>query len=234
MNDIGVNVIVKKFTIINFLIIFIVGYTKMLTMRTIQSMRHMHDIFPFSTEEGNDCSQINQQKMRFLGMQGPVPNQNDLQLIMERHHEFLATGGAGGEWKVLQISDLVIGFYDLIEEAGGQQAIFERMNLSKVTFERLEFPFANFCGVFAKALKAKEANLSHSLFTDSTLEGADFSGANLQNVDFSRSSLKGANFQNANLHAVDFENCDLRDADFSKARFSSARFPGCNLEHVKY
>jgi uncharacterized protein YjbI with pentapeptide repeats len=216
------------------MIIFVMYYTKMITMSIIHTTLPMEHIFPLSTQEGSDCSGINQQKIRFLGSQRAALNQNDLQLIMERHHEFLASGGAGGQWKVLQINDITVGFYDLLEEVGGQQAIFERMNLSQLILEGHEFPFANFCGVFAQGLKAAGANLGHCLFTDSSLEGADFSGANLQHVDFSRSILKGVNFQRANLHRVDFENCDLRGTDFTGARFTTARFPGAYLTNVNF
>lgn len=209
-------------------------YTNMLIMRTIHSTLPIQDIFPYSTEEGSDCSGVNYQKIRFLGEHGLTLNQADVTLILERHHEFLASGGAGGHWKVLQIGDLVAGFYDLVEAAGGQQAIFERMNLTKVSLEQLEFPFANFCSVFGINLKANNANLSHCLFTDSTLVNTDFSNANLQHVDFSRANLRGANFSGANLAGVDFENCDLSGADFSGARFTSARFPGAKLLNVSY
>ncbi len=224
----------QNFKFVIFLFIFEVCYTNMIIMRTIHSTLPLQDIFPLCTEQGSDCSGVNYQKIRFLGEHGPALTQSDISLIMDRHHEFLASGGAGGQWKVLQIGDLVAGFYDVLAVAGGQQAMFERMNLSNISLELLEFPFANFCGAFGLGLKANNANLSHCLFTDSTLENADFSNANLQYVDFSRANLRGVSFKGANLKGVDFENCNLNGADFSSARFSSARFPGAKLANVSY
>ncbi len=191
-------------------------------------------MFPLITQKGSDSSSINHQKMKLLAEQGKLLKKDHIIQMLKVHHDFLATGGAGGEWKALQVNDMVLGFYDLENECSGKQAIFERMNLTEVSFHSLEFPFANFCGVFAKETEFGFSNLSYSIFTDSTLEKANFEGARLKNVDFSRSNLKGASFLNADLAGADFENCDLSDADFTGARFETARFPGANIKGVKY
>ncbi len=193
-----------------------------------------NEIFPYSTEKGGDCSGINQQKMRLMAEHGEKLHPDNIDRIIENHHEFLGSGGAGGRWKSLQISDIVIGFYDSEVESEGQQAVFEKMNLINVLFKQLEFPFANFCGVFAIGNNFSFSNLSYSLFTDATLENVNFEGANLKNVDFSRANLRNACFVNANLSGVDFENCDLRGADFTNAKFATARFPGALLDRVKF
>jgi len=190
--------------------------------------------FPFSNEKGGDCSGINQHKMRLMAEHGLKLHPDHLEKIIEQHHEFLGSGGAGGQWKSLQINDIVIGFYDSEVESTGRQAVFEKMNLTNVSFKRLEFPFANFCGSFAIENDFSFSNLSYSLFTDATLNNTNFEKANLKSVDFSRSNLKNACFINANLTGADFENCDLRGVDFTGAKLTMARFPGALLDEVKY
>ena len=191
-------------------------------------------MFPLSTEKGGDSSGINHQKMKMMAEFGIILTRNNIDQMLESHHAFLASGGAGGQWKTLQVGDLVLGFYECNIDSEGGQAIFERTNLTKVTLQKMEFPFANFCGVFAKETDFSFSNLSYSLLTDATFEGANFEGASLRNVDFSRSDLKNARFVNANLSGADFENCDLSGADFRGARFDTARFPGASLINVKY
>jgi len=191
-------------------------------------------MFPFSTEKGGDSSGINHQKMKVMAEYGPKLKQEHIEKLLLLHHDFLSGGGAGGRWKALQLGDIVVGFYDWKNIEQGEQAIFERMNLSAISLYRLEFPFANFCGVYANKANFKACNLSYSLCTDAILSKVNFEGAYLKNVDFSRSDLSGARFVNANLSGVDFENCDLRGADFSGAKFDTARFPGANLKDVNY
>lgn len=194
----------------------------------------INNVFPFSLEKGAECLGINHQKMRLIAESGIQLQKDEVANIIKDHHQFLASGGACGKWKSLQVNDIVVGFFDCEFEGEGEQATFERMNLTKVSFQKFEFPFANFCGVFAVKNDFKESNLSYSLFTDATLEFANFEGANLKNVDFSRSNLKGVNFMDANLSGADFENCNLTGADFTRAKFSTARFPGAILKNVKY
>lgn len=169
-----------------------------------------------------------------MAEQGLLLNQDHIVQMLKKHHAFLASGGAGGRWKLLQVGDLVLGFYDWDKDTEGEQAIFERINLTKTALKKLAFPFANFCGVFAKETDFSFSDMSYSIFTDATLESTSFEGAYLKNVDFSRANLKGANFINANLSGADFENCDLCEADFTGAKLDTARFPGTNLKGVKY
>lgn len=203
-------------------------------MKAIIQSIGLEKIFPQSDQLGESSKGVNQTKIRMLSKLGHQPKAAEVRTMLEAHYEFLRGGGAGGQWKVLQIGDLVIGFYDKEITTSGKQAIFERMNLEKVEFECLEFPFANFCGAYAVAANFKRSNLSYSLFTDATLQKVTFEEAYLKQVDFSRSDLSGACFRKANLSGADFENCNLQGADFRGAKFDTARFPGANLNGVLY
>lgn len=203
-------------------------------MKAIKNSGLHTDVFPLSDQPGNDSSSINSQKMRLMAERGVQPDQELLQKMMEEHHEFLASGGAGGKWKTLQVTDIVIGFYEFEYQGTAQQANFEKMNLTKIELKNMEFPFSNFCGVFAPSINFESANLSYSLFTDSTLLEASFQNSRLRNVDFSRSDLSGVDFSGADLSGADFENCILKNANFEGARFTTARFPGANLQNIKW
>lgn len=212
--------------------IFEHNYNYLRIMKSI--IQSLENVFPLSNQCGGDQKGINSQKMKWMALQGYRPDQAKILQMLELHYEFLASGGAGGKWKALQVGDIVIGFYDKEVEGKGEQAIFERMNLEHLNFADLEFPFANFCGVHGDASIFKNANLGHSTFTDSSLVEARFEGAYLRQVDFSRSDLRAACFRGANLSGADFENCNLEGADFTDAKISTARFPGAKLQNVLY
>ncbi len=190
--------------------------------------------FPLSDLPGADCSQINTRRMRSLAMSGDPINRTQLMDTLAMHHLFLENGGAGGRWKSLLVKDIVIGIYEGPESDEGEQANFERLNLTKVDLSALILPFANFCACFAPQVTFAGADLTSSLFTDAALEKTDFRNCKLSRSDFSRADLRQADFRNATLIGVDFENCDLSAADFRGARMEHTRFPGAILDGVKY
>jgi len=195
----------------------------------------LKDHFPLSNQKGSDQTNINLSWMRQKALKKhPLSNDHISKLILE-HHMFLGSGGAGGKWITILIKGLVFGIYDGLEAKEGNQASFEYAYIQPdCNFEELALPFSNWCGVFADNLNATGIELSHSLLTDASLVGANFSKAKLCNADFSRADLRAANFQAADCAGVDFENCDLRGADFRGARLPNARFPGARLEEVHY
>jgi len=193
------------------------------------------DYFPFSEEEGTDRSAINLSLTRQLALKKEPFIPAKLTQIVSCHHDFLASGGAGGKWKTILLKGLVFGIYDGAEARKGKQANFEYAHiLSDCIFDHQALPFSNWCGAFANHLNASGVELSHSLLTDASLVEANFSDARLCNADFSRADLRGADFRAADCAGVDFENCDLRGADFRGARLPNARFPGADLRGVKY
>ena len=202
-------------------------------MKTLKACTLLQSIFPLFKQEGRSTTGINKIRISNLAKNSKPVSQSQLEQILEKHFDFLSAGGAGGEWQTILVKGLVLGLYNTtFEVKDGEQATFERANLSKVEMANREMPFANFCGVYKEEGDFQNTNLSYCLFTDSFLEGADFRSANLQNADFSRANLRFANFQNANLQGVDFENCDLSGADFRNANLFNSRFPGANLENV--
>jgi len=202
----------------------------------INTLAHnISDHFPYADQEGRDYRSINLPLMRQTALKKQPFSPQKLSQIISQHHDFLATGGAGGQWKTILLKGLVFGIYDGAEAKKGKQANFEHAHiLSNCIFNKLALPFSNWCGAFVENLNASEIELSHSLLTDASLVAANFSQARLCNADFSRADLRGANFRGADCAGVDFENCDLRGADFRGARLPNARFPGARLEEVRY
>ena len=140
------------------------------------------------------------------------------------------SGGAKGNWKVIELRGLVTAFYENEKKhQEGSQANFERRNIAELDFSNKILPFSNFCAVYALKCGFQKSDLSHALFSDAFLQGADFSNSNLTNVDFSRSNLQNVKFVDANLSGCDFENCNLRGANFEGAKMDETRFPGVIL-----
>ena len=190
----------------------------------------LRDRFHFCDQICFSESQVNRSNLQALAQNGTRVSQKDLEENVESHHQFLLSGGAEGEWKVLEIRGVVTAFYHHSNEALEEEPIsFERTNLTKNNFKKLEVPFANFCAVYAEGVDFSNSNLEGSLFADGFLQEANFYNGNLTRTDFSRSDLRNANFQKANLTNADFENCDLRGANFEGAKLDGASFVGAIL-----
>lgn len=186
--------------------------------------------FPLCNQVRFLQNKINHAGLRQMAENGEKISKIELKEIIEKHHQFLMSGGIGGTWQVLEIRGIVTAFYENeIEPTGGEQALFERKNLIDISFERIELPFSNFCSAFAEGVIFSNSNFKKSIFTDAFLHGADFRNSIFTSVDFSRSDLKNANFENADLRNADFENCDLRGANFEKTKLEGSSFIGCLL-----
>ncbi len=192
-------------------------------------------IFPMSDAPGASVAGLKTLQMQQNAELRPPMKGSELKGILEKHHRFLSTGGAGGKWETVHVSGLVLGIYTGAKAREGEQANLDRKHIpDTLELTGIPLPFANFCGCFAKGVDFSEADLSSSLFTDSMLENSNFGEANLDGVDFSRANLRNACFMNANLTGTDFENCDLTGADFTGAILTDSRFPGADLTGVKY
>lgn len=191
--------------------------------------------FPLSNEKGGSTAAIKTQQMQQIAQQKTPLTSSEIRVIIEQHHQFLSTGGAGGKWKTLQIQGMVIGIYIGADANAGIQAVLEKRHISdEIDLQEIVLPFANFCGVYCRNQDFSEADLSHCLFTDALLENTIFADTKLQHSDFSRANLRHASFMNADLRHTDFENCDLTKADFRGALLEGARFPGAILKDVVY
>lgn len=175
-------------------------------------------------------SKINRLTLRQLAQKSEKTSSIELEGIVNNHHQFLMADGIGGSWQVIEIRGIVTAFYQhKIEPTEGKQANFERKNLTNISFEKIELPFANFCSVFAEKVNFSKSNFKNCIFTDAFLQNASFYNSILTNVDFSRSNLKNVNFENCDLRNVDFENCDLRGANFKNTKIDGASFVGTIL-----
>lgn len=198
----------------------------------------VYHFFPESNGEGASVTNINTVAIQQKAAKNTPPTQDELEQIIQKHHHFLSTGGAGGKWKTFHLpgQGLVFGVYTEAQSDQGEQANFEQKRLTAPYLDtvKLLLPFCNFGGMHAKGQDFSEADLSYSLLVDAMLESAIFADANLEYVDFSRANLRNVSFMNANLKGADFENCDLTGADFRGANWKGARFPGAILKNIKY
>lgn len=198
-------------------------WTKRKTLNINQAI--LKDKFPYCDQVRFSENKLNATSLKFIAQNGAKISQDDLEKMIEEHHQFLMSDGVGGEWKVLEIRGIVTAFYNHKKEiTEGEQANFERKNLTDISFEKIEIPYSNFCCVFAERVNFSKSNLERSVFTDAFLEGANFCNSTLIGLDFSRSDLRNVNFENAILENVDLENCDLRGANFEGAKMEGASF----------
>ena len=190
----------------------------------------LKDKFPLCDQVRFIENKINHFGLRQMAENGEKNSPSELEEIMGKHHQFLMSGGIGGNWTVLEIRGIVTAFYENeIETIEGEQAIFERKNLTNLSFEKIELPFSNFCSTFAERVNFSNSIFEKSIFTDAFLQGANFNNTILTSVDFSRSDLRNVNFQNADLRNADFENCDLQGANFQNSKLEGASFVGSIL-----
>ncbi|MFK7771998.1 MAG: pentapeptide repeat-containing protein [Saprospiraceae bacterium] len=190
----------------------------------------LKDQFPHCDQVRFFENKINHIGLRQMAENGMQISPSELEEIIERHHQFLMSGGVGGSWQVLEIRGIVTAFYqNKIESTEGEQAIFERKNLTNLSFEKMELPFSNCCSAFAEGVNFSNSNFERSIFTDAFLQNANFHNSIFTKLDFSRSDLRNVNFENADLRNADFENADLRGANFNYAKLEGANFINCLL-----
>ena len=186
--------------------------------------------FPFCDQVRFFENKINRTSLQLMSQNGDIISQKDLDNFIEKHHDFLMAGGVGGEWKVLEIRGIVTAFYNHQNEIHeGEQAVFERKNLSNISFKNVELPYSNCCNIFAEGIDFENSNFEKSIFTDSFLKNSNFYNSNLTGIDFSRSDLRNVNFESANLKGADFEECDLRGAKFENLNLEGASFVGAKI-----
>nr|MDO8109968.1 pentapeptide repeat-containing protein [Candidatus Sigynarchaeota archaeon] len=192
--------------------------------------------FPLSSNPGGSLEGINGQTMHDLAKAGKPVSSEEWSSIIKAHEQFLASGGAGGHWETLLLSDgLVIGVYVGAEGKQGKQADLSFLNLAKgLPFAGLKLLYANLAGIIAENIDFGGANLTGCLVTDSLLSEASFKESILRSADFSRSIMHSCNFRGANLAGADFEHSDLAGSDFTNAILDNARFPGAILDDVKF
>lgn len=200
----------------------------MITNSTIE------DYFPFCMQQGADSSLIDKQRIKQFAAQYPILTQKNIADTIKAHLIFLKNGGAGGQWKTIQVKGIVFALYFGEAVSLGKQANFElRRFSSESALEQVVLPFSNFCGSIIETVSFYNSDLSYSIFTDVAGQGANFQNAQLAYTDFTRADLANANFKNANLVGADFENCNLSGADFRGANLSQTRFPGAILEQIQ-
>lgn len=190
--------------------------------------------FPLADQPGAAMNKIDREGMRKRALQSKPLSIAELQHCQAQHEAFLNSGGAGGRWQTVLLRGQVVGIYLEKESKKGRQATLEqRFFPEELDFVGLRLPYANLSGIYALRQDFSEANFSHSLITDGSLEQCIFAEAQLEKADFSRCKLRGASFMNANLRGADFENADLRDTDFRGADLAGARFPGALLRGAR-
>jgi uncharacterized protein YjbI with pentapeptide repeats len=171
--------------------------------------------------------------MAALTASHPMPAE-EFAAALALHHDFIASGGAGGHWDIIVTTPdletgIVLGIYTSPTATSGEQADFGHQRLDGLDLRGLVLPYADLTACSARGQDLAHADLSGCLAIDSDFSGASFRAARLVAVDFSRAELAGCDFSAADLTNADFENADLTGADLRGARLEGARVPGALL-----
>lgn len=78
------------------------------------------------------------------------------------------------------------------------------------------------------------ANLSYATLTQAEAEDVKLAGANLSNAHFTQATLTGADMSGANLSGADFGQATLTGADMSRANLSGTSFTEADLGGAKF
>ncbi len=163
--------------------------------------------------------------------------QDELDSILEKHYEFINSGGAGGRWETFVTEPdlkkgLILGVYVGAKGSNGEQLKLSHKNLEKVNLENIFLQYGDLVGVLCRKQSLKDSSLEGSLLTDSDFSGSNFENANLTNADFSRSRMVHCNFKNANLTGTDLEDVDLTGSDLRGAMIDGTSFKNTIMKDI--
>jgi uncharacterized protein YjbI with pentapeptide repeats len=157
-------------------------------------------------------------------MNKPTPEK--LEEILEKHGQWLESGGSRGEKCILRGARL------------------RGTDLVKADLRRADFSAADLTGAVLRGANLAEADLSEAYLSgtdlssaclsEAYLSGAYLSMANLRSADLSRADLSGASLIEADLHSADLNEadlseCNLRNTDLGAANLCQADLSDANL-----
>ncbi len=132
---------------------------------------------------------------RAAGRRGLVDG--ELEAILGRHHEWVASG-----WNV------------------GQRAVFRDMDLHQADFQGADLIWVDLHGADLRGANLREADLESTDLRHANLRMADLRGACLQWADLEGADLRRANLEGANFHEVNLRGADLRGANLRGANLA--------------
>jgi len=110
--------------------------------------------------------------------------------------------------------------------------------------KNLQLPSANLFGLDLSGIIAQQANFRFTLFTNGTLESADFKGASMHGANLSGTRASGLNLEGAACPEATFfgaelvnaclKGADLRNTNFREANLENANFEGANLINANF
>lgn len=166
----------------------------------------------------------------FIG--DPMPPR-EIATMLAAHESFLRSGGRGGSWQMLSVSDLPLCVYLGPKAKEGTQLVLRLKSLAKRSLNGAELSYADLSGSCCDEASFEGARLECVAAIDASFERAKFDKALLRNADFSGSQMQGASFRDADCSYADFEGADLTGADFRGAKLDGAKFPGATLDGVR-
>ena len=153
------------------------------------------------------------------------PSDDELRTILDRHRAWVESGGRDGARADLSNIDLSAVSFDRVNLASaklsGTPLVGAKLNGADLSGAYLVR--ANLSGA-----ELNLANLTAARLTDATLTAAEFCRADMSGAYLERANLSRANFDHANLTAA-----DLTDADLSAANLTHAELVRADLTRAR-
>lgn len=164
-------------------------------------------------------------------------------------YKFLQDGVLTKEEYSLERGQLLLALINSRLDSNTQSKIFQSATFEKSYLPNLKIFRGNLRGVRMRGSYLKDAWITYTDLSDTSLGESDFTGANLSGCDLSGSNVHGANFAGAwlnnttlrktgflgsNLQDVKFVKADLTGAYLSKTNATKANFEDAIMTGVSY
>jgi uncharacterized protein YjbI with pentapeptide repeats len=146
-------------------------------------------------------------------------NRSEIIAIIERHSEWLKSGGKNGTRGYLINMDLI-------------QSDFSRLNLSEMCFDGSNLDGCNFQWSIMERTKVRNAKLHSVDFRYAMLTAADFHLSELSFCDLRSADLSEASFSNATLKGTDLCEANMQNIIWSYAVLDNIKVSRASLNLI--
>lgn len=164
------------------------------------------------------------------------PTSEEISKILERHKEWLNSGGPAAINKKVNLrADLCGADLNSINLQGAtlENADLRNTNLQNADLREADLSNANLQGADLREAILWEADLSNAILQNADLRKANIYAANLENTTLFMANLYKANLIDTILRKADLEAANLKFANLGKANLQRARLTGANFENAK-
>lgn len=148
----------------------------------------------------------------------------ELKAIIKRFHEV----GGMLDLSRYHLTDVNLDNYELLETHA------QLSKFSNCSFVKSKMMGSVFDNSYVKTANFSGANLVKSEFHSCDFSGSNFTHAELIRVLIMETNLSGADFSYANLSFASFIDCNLSGVRFDNANLEGCEFKGCSIDNASW